>query len=50
LRRDPNHLALLAPAIHVDLPVWSNDQDFDGGVEWYTTEKLLRQLGIRKAH
>jgi hypothetical protein len=29
----------------LNLPVWSNDRDFeDSGIEWYTTAQLLRKL------
>jgi predicted nucleic acid-binding protein len=38
---------LLALALHLKLPIWSNDNDFeDAGVEWYTTAQLLKTLGI----
>lgn len=47
--RDPNDVDILALAISQDLPVWSNDKDFKNtSVDWYTTEDLLRQLGIIK--
>ena len=46
-RRDPDDVELLALALAFNIPVWSNDNDFeDTGVQWLTTEKLLRQLGI----
>ena len=45
--RDPDDIPLLALAISYDIPVWSNDKDFEGtGVSWLITEKVLRQLGI----
>jgi predicted nucleic acid-binding protein len=45
-RRDPGDADLLALALHLDVPVWSNDNDFeDAEVEWYTTAELLRELG-----
>jgi predicted nucleic acid-binding protein len=48
-KRDPDDVPILALALSLDLPLWSNDKDFrDAGVEWYTTERLLRQLGIIK--
>jgi hypothetical protein len=38
---------LLAPAFHFKVPLWSNDNDFDGcGVEQFTTAELLRKLDI----
>ena len=38
---------ILALAIQLKVPVWSNDSDFEGvGVEWYTTAQLLKKLGI----
>jgi len=49
-KRDPDDIELLALALAFNVPVWSNDQDFDGtGVQWLTTEKLLRQLGLADA-
>ena len=45
-RRDPEDVEILALALHVRLPLWSNDSDFaDAGVEWYTTAELLQELG-----
>jgi predicted nucleic acid-binding protein len=46
-RRDPDDVDVLALALHMKLPLWSNDNDFeDTGIEWYTTAELLRKLGI----
>jgi predicted nucleic acid-binding protein len=46
-RRDPGDIPILALALTLNLPLWSNDKDFkDVGVEWYTTERLLRRLRI----
>ncbi|MBI3492991.1 MAG: PIN domain-containing protein [Acidobacteria bacterium] len=46
--RDPNDIDVLALALHLELPVWSNDNDFeDAGIEWHTTAELLKTLGIR---
>jgi predicted nucleic acid-binding protein len=46
-RRDPDDIETLALALHLGLPVWSNDNDFaDAGVEWFTTAELLRRLKI----
>ena len=37
-RRDPDDIEILALALHFDLPVWSNDNDFENtGVVWHTT-------------
>ncbi len=48
-RRDPNDVDVLALALHLHLPVWSNDNDFEGtGVEWHTTAEILAMLGIRR--
>ena len=45
--RDPDDVELLALALHSKIPVWTNDNDFEGcGVEWLTTAELLRKLGI----
>ena len=47
-KRDPDDAAVLALALDLNLPVWSNDNDFvDAGVEWHTTAELLKALGIR---
>ena len=46
-KRDPDDVDLLALALHLEVPVWSNDNDFDGaGVEWFTTAQLLKTLQI----
>lgn len=46
-KRDPHDANLLALAPAFAIPVWSNDSDFkDVGVEWYTTARLLRRLGV----
>jgi len=45
--RDPDDVDILALAIQFHIPVWSNDRDFeDSGIQWYTTEDLLRKLGM----
>jgi len=45
--RDPDDIDLLALAVQLQIPVWSNDNDFEGtGVEWYTTAELLKRLEI----
>jgi predicted nucleic acid-binding protein len=45
-QRDPDDIELLALALYFNVPVWSNDKDFEGtGVPWLTTERFLRQLG-----
>lgn len=46
-RRDPDDVDVLALALTLNLPVWSNDNDFeDSGVEWHTTAELLKMLAI----
>jgi predicted nucleic acid-binding protein len=46
-RRDPDDVELLALALQLEIPVWSNDKDFEGlPIELFTTERLLRQLQI----
>lgn len=46
-KRDPDDVELLALAMALNVPVWSNDKDFKGtGVEWLTTEALLKRLGL----
>jgi predicted nucleic acid-binding protein len=44
-QRDSEDADVLALALHLKAPVWSNDRDFEGtGVERYTTAQLLRKL------
>ena len=44
-RRDPDDVDLLALAIHLEIPIWSNDNDFEKTVvAWYTTASLLAIL------
>ena len=44
-RPDPDDIDILALALHLGLPIWSNDNDFEiAGVEWYTTADLLTRL------
>jgi predicted nucleic acid-binding protein len=46
-RRDPDDVEILALALHLALPLWSNDKDFEEtGVELLTTEAVLRQLKL----
>jgi predicted nucleic acid-binding protein len=45
-RRDPDDVDLLALALEVEVPIWSNDNDFkDVGVPWFTTAALLARIG-----
>jgi predicted nucleic acid-binding protein len=45
--RDPDDVEILALALHLRIPLWSNDNDFEGcPVPWMTTAEVLRQLGI----
>lgn len=47
--RDPDDIDLLALALVLEIPVWSNDSDFDGAdVEWYTTARLLKVLAKQR--
>ena len=49
-QRDPDDAELLALALTLNVPVWSNDKDFEGtGVVWLTTEALIRQFGLNDA-
>jgi predicted nucleic acid-binding protein len=44
-KRDPDDVETLALALHLGLPVWSNDDDFeDAGIVWYTTAEILKRL------
>jgi predicted nucleic acid-binding protein len=46
-RRDFDDVDILALSLHLRLPLWSNDKDFQStGIQLLTTEALLRQLGI----
>jgi predicted nucleic acid-binding protein len=46
-KRDPEDVDLLALALELEIPLWSNDGDFEGtGIEWYTTAQLLKKLGL----
>ncbi len=43
--RDPDDVEVLALALHLGCPLWSNDADFEEvGVEIYTTAQLLQDL------
>jgi predicted nucleic acid-binding protein len=45
--RDPDDVELLALALRFQIPIWSNDKDFEKvGIELFTTERLLRHLRI----
>jgi predicted nucleic acid-binding protein len=45
--RDPDDIELLALALHLNIPIWSNDNDFKGmRIELFTTEGMLRHLRI----
>jgi len=45
--RDPDDVHILALALHFQIPIWSNDRDFeDVRTELFTTEDLLRRLRI----
>jgi predicted nucleic acid-binding protein len=47
--RDPDDVDLLALALALRVPVWSNDGDFSAvRVAWYTTARLLAKLGTGK--
>ena len=48
-KRDPDDVDILALALHMRFPLWSNDNDFEeSSVEWYTTAELLHRLGISR--
>ena len=45
--RDPNDVGLATLALKLDLPIWSNDNDFrELPLPFYTTATLLRALGM----
>ncbi len=46
-QRDPDDVGLAALALHLGIPVWSNDKDFRVvPVDLYPTAKLLKVLGL----
>jgi predicted nucleic acid-binding protein len=46
-RRDPDDIEILALTLHMNIPLWSNDNDFeDCGIVRLTTAQILRKLGI----
>jgi predicted nucleic acid-binding protein len=48
--RDPDDVEILAMTLHLKIPLWSNDNDFEGcGIERFTTAEILRKLGIFEA-
>ena len=50
-QRDPDDVDILALVLHLGLPLWSNDKDFEQtGVERFTTAELLQRLGVPKHH
>ena len=49
-KRDPDDIEILALTLHMKIPLWSNDNDFEGcGIERFTTAEILRKLGIFEA-
>lgn len=41
-KRDPKDVDVLALALHLGFPLWSNDRDFEeAGIEYLTTARLL---------
>ena len=45
--RDPDDIELLALALHLRIPVWSNDDDFASArAPWLATAELLARLNI----
>ncbi len=45
-QRDPDDVDLLALALAENIPVWSEDKDFESAdVEHFTTAKILKNLG-----
>lgn len=46
-RRDRDDADLLGLSLHFEVPIWSNDRDFEGvAMKVFTTETLLRHLAI----
>jgi putative ABC transport system permease protein len=46
--RDTDGIDISALAIHFRIPVWSNNDFTDVGVEWFTTARLLAKLTLAK--
>ena len=45
--RDPEDVELLALALQLRIPIWSNDEDFSvARAPWFTTTALMSQLGF----
>lgn len=45
--RDPDDVDLLALALKLEAPIWTNDQDFEEtDVRWWTTAQLLEELDL----
>jgi predicted nucleic acid-binding protein len=45
--RDPDDIENLALTLHLKIPLWSNDNDFEGCViDRFTTAQILSKLGI----
>ena len=47
-RRDPDDVDILALALHLKIPLWSNDDFQEADVERYTTAQLLQTRGISR--
>jgi predicted nucleic acid-binding protein len=48
-KRDPDDVDVVALALKLDLPIWSNDRDFQTtGLRVYTTARLLKALASRR--
>lgn len=46
-KRDPKDVHLLALALRLKAPIWSNDKDFTvAGVQYYPTAVLLKMLNV----
>lgn len=44
-KRDPDDAHVLALALKLRAPVWTNDEDFaESGIEWFTTAEFLKRL------
>ena len=46
-KRDPKDVDVLALTLKLDVPIWTNDNDFKGlPIKRYTTAQLLKKLGM----
>lgn len=46
-KRDPEDVDLLALALKLSVPIWTNDQDYSAtAVTWFSTAQILSKFGL----